>query len=142
MKGVGTFGIVAKSAPAGQRIVATSRSHGTKCSNAAVDAVQPTQVLRVGGAGHKVLLVVEGQAHVYVFATPGCKKWDTCAPEAVLHAAGGKLTDMFGHDLQYHKEVDYVNRAGVLAAQTPQTHADCLSTVPEDVKAALLPSNL
>ena len=34
--------------------------------------------------------------HAYVFASPGCKKWDTCAPEALLKAKGGTLTDMHG----------------------------------------------
>ena len=54
--------------------------------------VRPTTVLRVGGAGNKVLQLIDGQAHAYVFASPGCKKWDTCAPEAVLSAIGGTLT--------------------------------------------------
>ena len=35
---------------------------------------------------------MEGKAHAYVFATPGCKKWDTAAPEAIINAAGGHLT--------------------------------------------------
>lgn len=30
---------------------------------------------------------LEGAA-AYVFASPGCKKWDTAAPEAVIVAAG------------------------------------------------------
>lgn len=46
----------------------------------------------LGGAGNKVLRVIEGDAHAYVFASPGTKKWDTCAPEAVLVAMGGALT--------------------------------------------------
>ena len=37
-----------------------------------------------------MLLLLEGRATAYVFASPGCKKWDTCAPEALLHAVGGK----------------------------------------------------
>ena len=49
----------------------------------------------------QVLLLLEGKAHAYVFASPGCKKWDTCAPEAVLHAVGGKLTDIHGNYYQY-----------------------------------------
>lgn len=42
---------------------------------------------RVGGAGFKVLKCLEGAA-AYVFASAGCKKWDTAAPEAILKAAG------------------------------------------------------
>ena len=61
--------------------------------------MKPTEVLKVGGSGHKVLLLIEGKAHAYVFPSPGCKKWDTCAPEAILHALGGKVNDLF-HLLQ------------------------------------------
>ena len=49
----------------------------------------------LGGAGNKVLRVIEGDAHAYVFASPGTKKWDTCAPEAILVAMGGLLTGIF-----------------------------------------------
>ena len=49
-----------------------------------------------------MLLILEGKAHAYVFATPGTKKWDTCGPEAVLHAQGGHMTDMLGNEFQYH----------------------------------------
>lgn len=37
----------------------------------------------------QVIQLVEGRASAYVFASPGCKKWDTCAPEAILTAVGG-----------------------------------------------------
>ena len=63
--------------------------------NAALEAVKPTEVLKVGGSGHKVLLLIEGKAHAYVFPSPGCKKWDTCAPEAILHALGGKVSKIY-----------------------------------------------
>lgn len=37
----------------------------------------------------QIIQLVEGKASAYVFASPGCKKWDTCATEAILHAVGG-----------------------------------------------------
>ena len=36
----------------------------------------------------------------------GCKKWDSCAPEAILHALGGKLTDIKGDLYKYHTGVE------------------------------------
>lgn len=39
----------------------------------------------------QIVQLIEGKASAYVFASPGCKKWDTCAPEAILHAVGGKI---------------------------------------------------
>ena len=89
--GAGTIGITKVPPPSVGRICTTTRSHSNKLVNAALQAVNPTEVLKVGGSGHKVLLLIEGKAHAYVFPSPGCKKWDTCAPEAILHALGGKV---------------------------------------------------
>ncbi|KAL3238696.1 hypothetical protein MRX96_048070 [Rhipicephalus microplus] len=90
--------------------------------NSCIESMKPDEVLRVGGAGHKVLLLIEGKAHAYVFPSKGCKKWDTCAPEAILHATGGLLTDIHGNRLQYHKDVEHVNSGGVLAACLKEQH--------------------
>lgn len=48
-------------------------------------------------------MLLEGKAHAYVFASKGCKKWDTCAPEGVLRALGGVLTDIHGKEYDYSK---------------------------------------
>lgn len=141
MMGVGTFGLKLQQPPSDQMIITTTRSHSSKITNLTVDAMSPTNVLRVGGAGHKVLLVIEGRAHAYVFASSGCKKWDTCGPEAVLRAAGGILTDILGNEIRYHKDVQHVNSTGVLAAFTPETHAKCLSLVPDPAKQYFMQSS-
>lgn len=74
-----------------QKIVVTTRSHPTQLVNDALNILKSRgladDIERVGGAGFKVLRCLEGAA-AYVFASPGCKKWDTAAPEAVLNAAG------------------------------------------------------
>lgn len=43
----------------------------------------------------QIIQLVEGKASAYVFASPGCKKWDTCATEAILHAVGGNTSFLF-----------------------------------------------
>lgn len=52
--GVGVGGFVPKCPPEGKRIVTTTRSHLTPEVQATIDALKPDQVLKVGGAGHKV----------------------------------------------------------------------------------------
>src|SRR5437899_2400337 len=141
MLGLGAFGIHHGKPPEGQRIVTTTRSHGSKLINSSIEAIKPDKILRVGGAGHKVLLVIEGEAHSYVFPSRGCKKWDTCAPEALLHSVGGKLTDVFGHELEYHKKVEHTNSTGVIATYDANEHQWYCDQIPEDVKAALLPKS-
>lgn len=123
-----------KEAPIGERIVTSTRSHSTGLVSQVIEACSPTTVLKVGGAGHKVILLMEGKAHSYVFCSPGCKKWDTCAPEAILHALGGKLTDIKGLPYEYHKDVGYVNEWGVLATGKEDEHKDYLDRIPSECK--------
>lgn len=120
--------------PSAGRIITTTRSHSSGSVKAAVDACEPTEVVRVGGAGHKVLLLIEGRAHAYVFASPGCKKWDTAAPEAVLRAAGGNLTDIRGVNIPYEVDVPRRNSSGVLATCLESEHSWYLNKIPDEVK--------
>ncbi|KAK8740698.1 hypothetical protein OTU49_002659 [Cherax quadricarinatus] len=122
------------SPPDGCLIVTTTRSHSSSTVNDAIDALSPSEVVRVGGAGHKVMLLLEGKAHVYVFASPGCKKWDTCAPQAVLEAAGGTLTDIKGVQIPYHASAPHRNSTGVLASAAGQQHEVYLAKIPQHVK--------
>ncbi|XP_053300886.1 3'(2'),5'-bisphosphate nucleotidase 1 [Pleuronectes platessa] len=135
MLGVGAFGFQLQEVPGDRRIVTTTRSHSNKVVIDCVDAMEPHEVVRVGGAGNKIIQLVEGRASAYVFASPGCKKWDTCAPEAILHAVGGKLTDMHGNAYCYDADVKHMNSAGVLA--TLRNHEYYASRVPPSVREAL-----
>uniref|UniRef100_A0A8B9LQ33 3'(2'),5'-bisphosphate nucleotidase 1 n=1 Tax=Astyanax mexicanus TaxID=7994 RepID=A0A8B9LQ33_ASTMX len=133
--GLGAFGFQLQDVPEGKRIVTTTRSHSNKLVIDTVQAMEPHDVIRVGGAGNKIIQLVEGKASAYVFASPGCKKWDTCAPEAILHAVGGTLTDMHGKAYRYDADVKHMNSAGVLA--TLKNHQYYASRVPQAVLQAL-----
>uniref|UniRef100_A0A3B3YL95 3'(2'),5'-bisphosphate nucleotidase 1 n=1 Tax=Poecilia mexicana TaxID=48701 RepID=A0A3B3YL95_9TELE len=133
--GLGAFGFQLQEVPADKRIVTTTRSHSNKTVTDCVNAMEPHDIIRVGGAGNKIIQLIEGKASAYVFASPGCKKWDTCGPEAILHAVGGKLTDMFGNPYHYNAEIKHMNSAGVLA--TLRNHDYYVSRVPQSVLQAL-----
>jgi len=133
--GIGSFGFEQKSPPADKTIITTTRSHPTPTVQEAINAFKPDEVIRVGGCGHKVLIVLEGEAHVYLFASPGCKKWDTCGPQAILEAVGGRLTDIHGNVLQYHQDVKRPNTAGVLA--TYKNHDFYLKNIPQGIRDQL-----
>uniref|UniRef100_A0A674P975 3'(2'),5'-bisphosphate nucleotidase 1 n=1 Tax=Takifugu rubripes TaxID=31033 RepID=A0A674P975_TAKRU len=135
MSGLGAFGFQLQEAPGDRRVITTTRSHSSKVVTDCVEAMEPHEVIRVGGAGNKVIQLVEGRASAYVFASPGCKKWDTCAPEAILTAVGGKLTDMHGNAYRYDANVKHMNSAGVLA--TLRNHEYYISRVPQSVLQAL-----
>lgn len=80
---------------------------------------------------------MEGKAHAYVFASKGTKKWDTCAPEAILTAAGGILTDMNGNSYDYSQDAVHENLRGVLATPQRVDHRELLNKIPQEVRDAL-----
>lgn len=84
-----------------------------------------------------MLQLLEGNASIYLFASPGCKKWDTCAPEAVLAAAGGKLTDILGNYYKYGADETRPNKTGVLAAINDDLHSYALTRLPQELKDTL-----
>ncbi|KAK3094082.1 hypothetical protein FSP39_023996 [Pinctada imbricata] len=136
--GLGGFGFLREVPPKDKLIVTTSRSHSNMLVTETVHSLNPNEVVRVGGTGHKVLLLIEGKVHAYVFASKGCKKWDTCAPEAVLHAVGGCLTDLHGIKMNYAKDVQRQNTGGMLATlMNEEDHRGIVAKIPELAKDAM-----
>jgi len=56
------------------------------------------------GSSLKVVDVSSGNADLYFTMTNKIKQWDTCASYCLITEAGGKMTDMFGNDLEYKAE--------------------------------------
>ena len=94
--------------------LAASRSHRSPRMDTIVQAFGLKEEVRRGSVGIKVGLIVERQCDLYIHLSPRTKQWDTCAPEIILHEAGGQLTDLFGHPLTYNNQ-DVQNRNGVVA---------------------------
>ncbi|CAD6191419.1 unnamed protein product [Caenorhabditis auriculariae] len=143
IQGCGVHGVTPATglgAPTGSKVVVTTRSHLSESVTGALDALKQRgladSVEKVGGAGYKVLKVLEGCA-AYVFASAGCKKWDTCAVEAVLAAAGGRLSDVSGRDIRYEPSVQKNNTGGVLATAPWVTHQEYVDSIPQSLKNAL-----
>ncbi|XP_026746789.1 3'(2'),5'-bisphosphate nucleotidase 1-like isoform X2 [Trichoplusia ni] len=132
--GVGGF---TPAPPPASLIITTTRSHSNPLVEKALQVMNAGQIVRVGGAGFKVLQLLEGKASIYVFASSGCKKWDTCAPEAVLSAAGGKLTDILGNYYKYGGAESRPNKTGVLAAVNDELHSYAVKRIPQELKDAL-----
>ena len=103
--------------PAGVRIV-VSKSRRSPQIDAFRLALGVTDEMNVGSVGLKVVLVCQGDRDLYLYPGEQTKLWDTCGPEAILTAAGGRMSDMDGHPLVYNK-ADLNNRSGVVASNGP-----------------------
>jgi 3'(2'), 5'-bisphosphate nucleotidase len=99
------------------RLVA-SKTHRTHRIDAVKKALQITDEISVGSVGLKIGLVSEATRDLYVYTGGRTKIWDTCGPEAVLVAAGGKMTDVDGKLLVYDQPELY-NRRGIVASNGP-----------------------
>ena len=95
--------------------LAESRSHRGPRMDALVRALGVRAEVKSHSVGIKVGLLVERQADLYIHLSPKTKQWDTCAPEAVLTEAGGRMTDLWGEPLLYNSP-DVLNRNGLLAS--------------------------
>lgn len=93
-----------------------SRSHRPEGLEALSEALGETELFPSGSAGLKCALVASGRADLYVHPVPYLKEWDTCAPEAVLRGAGGRVTDCRGRPLRYGKD-DPSQPGGLFAAR-------------------------
>ena len=98
-----------------QMRLAASRTHRSPRMNLVMQTLGLTEEVRRGSVGVKVGLIIERQCDVYVHLSPRTKQWDTCAPEVILHEAGGRFTDLFGEPLGYNN-VDVQNRNGLVAS--------------------------
>jgi 3'(2'), 5'-bisphosphate nucleotidase len=93
--------------------MAVSRSHYSMKTEAVRQQLGIERTVQTGSIGLKVGLVCEGLADVYVQGR-GTSLWDTCGPEAILRASGGRMTDASGQVLRYDVE-DVRNLRGVVA---------------------------
>jgi 3'(2'), 5'-bisphosphate nucleotidase len=80
----------------------------------ALSALSVGKVQSVGSAGLKGAWVAEGRGDVYLSPGRSGKRWDACAIDALLQAAGGTLTDTTGARLDYRRP-NLDNEAGLLA---------------------------
>lgn len=81
----------------------------------------------MGSLGLKLAQLALGKAEIYISFSNLAKEWDTCAPEAILRAAGGIVTDGLARPLRYNKK-DCGTHYGIVATNGI-LHQPCLDAV-------------
>jgi 3'(2'), 5'-bisphosphate nucleotidase len=120
-------------APDAMRLVA-SRSHRDPLVADVCRRLGITQDRPSGSVGLKIGLLATGVCDLYVHPAPGLKEWDTCAPEAILRAAGGAITDVWGQPLAYNK-ANVRQRQG-LVASNGAIHAQIVAAATQAAETA------
>lgn len=85
------------------------------CRSGAIDGLGGS-IVTYGGAGNKILAAALGEVTCSIQHRIG-GAWDLCAPEAILKAMGGKMTDLFGEELEIYRNdaPPHCNERGYIA---------------------------
>ena len=80
----------------------------------------------MGSIGCKIASIVRGESDLYIcFSLPGQsspKDWDFASPEAILKAAGGRITNLDNKELSYGKS-NYDQKGIIIATNNKNIHA-------------------
>ncbi|GAC1303671.1 MAG: 3'(2'),5'-bisphosphate nucleotidase CysQ [Steroidobacteraceae bacterium] len=102
--------------------VVGSRSHLSADTARYLETVGP-HVLSGVGSSLKFCLIAEGAADLYPRFGP-TSEWDTAAGQAILEAAGGRVTRLDGHRLRYNCRESLIN--GDFIALSPAAGGDAV----------------
>ncbi len=92
----------------------TSKSHYSAAMEHVMGILKPDKIVHTGGAGNKILGIIQGVGDCYLFPSHGMKPWDTCAGEGLLLELGGYMADCHGERVKYDKPY---NLAGIVCAR-------------------------
>ena len=107
--------VVSQIADVTQSRLVGSRSHRGPGLERALAQLNPREVLAMGSAGLKGTLVAAGQVEAYVAPGYAGQRWDACAADALVTAAGGRLTDTYGDAIDY-RAPSLSNDRGLIAS--------------------------
>jgi len=122
--GIGAFGrigaepfkalqVATEEDPARSRIL-VSRSQNLPAARRLTQALGTSDLVAMGSAGLKGAGVAEGSADAYIGLGNAGKRWDVCAPDAIVSAAGGCFADTDGCSFDYRAQ-DLANLRGIVA---------------------------
>ncbi len=101
VKGIRKALVVDPTRESSSMTLAVSRSHRNPLIEKICEAVGVSQEIPSGSVGLKIGLIAEGKADLYLEPGPYTSLWDACGPEAILRAAGGQFTNVYGQRLAY-----------------------------------------
>jgi len=95
--------------------VVGSRSHRNPALERTLATLGAHELIALGSAGLKAAAIARGVADAYVAPHYAGKRWDACASDALVTAAGGKLTNANGKLFDY-RAAELDNDRGIVAS--------------------------
>ena len=115
----------------------TSKNHNNKVLHDLVKKINFRETISMGSIGCKITALIRGEGDIYItLSMPGKsapKDWDFAAPEAIIKAAGGSITDINNEDLKYN-QLPYEHGGIIIASKQRSYHANLCLEVKKIVK--------
>ena len=88
-----------------EMVIVTSKNHGNQTLKNLIAKVGFAKVKIMGSIGCKIASILRGESDIYICLSlpnkSSPKDWDFSAPEAILRAAGGAITNLNNKELSY-----------------------------------------
>ena len=113
-----------------EMVLVTSKNHNNPTLKKLIEKINFKKVIIMGSIGCKIASILRGESDIYIcLSLPGKsspKDWDFAAPEAILRAAGGAITNLDNEELSYGKS-NFEQGGIIVASNNINTHKDiCL----------------
>ncbi len=117
--------IVLKSKKLQEMTLVTSKNHGNEILQNLIKKINFNKVEIMGSIGCKLASIVRGDSDIYIcLSLPGKsspKDWDFAAPESILKAAGGAITNLDNEELIYGQTC-FEQGGIIVATNNKKTH--------------------
>ena len=117
--------------------IVTSKNHRNEKLKDLIEKINFKKTIVMGSIGCKVASIVRGDSDIYIaLSLPGKsapKDWDFAAPEAILKAAGGSITNIDNEDLVYGR-TDLKHSGIIIASNNKRHHKRICSQVKEIIE--------
>jgi len=120
-----------------EMILVTSKNHRNDNLKSLIEKICFKKVINMGSIGCKLASIIRGESDIYIsLSLPGNsapKDWDFAAPEAILKAAGGAITNINNQDLFYGKP-NFEQGGIIVASNNSLGHENICSQLRELIK--------
>ena len=103
----------------------TSKNHGNEILKNLIHKINFCKVEIMGSIGCKIASIVRGDSDIYICLSlpdkSSPKDWDFAAPESILKAAGGAITNLDNKELSYGKN-SFEQGGIIVATRNRDTH--------------------
>ena len=117
--------------------IVTSKNHSNQKLKDLIEKINFKKTILMGSIGCKVASIIRGESDIYIaLSLPGKtapKDWDFAAPEAILKAAGGSITNIDNEELVYGS-TDLKHSGIIIASNNKKNHKRICSEVKEIIK--------